>query len=85
MTYISPLDVFSVMHTINMIIMALFGGTGTVFGPVIGAFVLSMANEVIGSKLLYTYLMMLGMILLVVVIFLPRGMIGLISRKRIRR
>jgi branched-chain amino acid transport system permease protein len=85
MTYISPLDVFSVMHTINMIIMALFGGTGTVFGPVIGAFVLSMANEVIGSKLLYTYLMMLGMILLVVVIFLPRGMIGLISRKRIGR
>lgn len=85
LTYISPLDVFSVMHTINMIIMALFGGMGTVFGPVIGAFVLSMANEVIGSKLLYTYLMMLGMILLVVVIFLPRGMIGLISRKRIRR
>ena len=85
LTYISPLDVFSVMHTINMIIMALFGGIGTVFGPVIGAFVLSMANEVIGSKLLYTYLMMLGMILLVVVIFLPRGMIGLISWKRIRR
>ena len=85
LTYISPLDVFSVIHTINMIIMALFGGTGTVFGPVIGAFVLSIANEVIGSRLLYTWLLMLGIILLVVVVFLPRGMIGLVSLKRHKR
>ncbi len=28
LTYISPLDVFSVIHTIHMIIMALFGGIG---------------------------------------------------------
>jgi branched-chain amino acid transport system permease protein len=85
LTYISPLDVFNVIHTINMIIMALFGGSGTVFGPVIGAFVLTIANEVIGSRLLYTWLLMLGMILLVVVVFLPRGMIGLISLKRLKR
>jgi branched-chain amino acid transport system permease protein len=84
-TYISPLDVFSVIHTINMIIMALFGGTGTVFGPVVGAFVLSVANEVIGSRLLYTWLLMLGVILLVVVVFLPRGIIGSISLKRFKR
>ena len=85
LTYISPLDVFSVIHTINMIIMALFGGTGTVFGPVLGAFVLSIANEVIGSRLLYTWLLMLGIILLVVVVFLPRGMIGLASLRRHKR
>ena len=85
LTYISPLDVFSVLHTINMIIMALFGGTGTVFGPVVGAFVLSVANEVIGSRLLYTWLLMLGVILLVVVVFLPRGIIGSISLKRFKR
>ena len=89
LTYISPLDVFSVLHTINMIIMALFGGTGTVFGPVVGAIVLSIANEVIGSRLLYTWLLMLGVILLVVVVFLPRGILGSISRpsllKRFKR
>ena len=79
LTYISPLDVFSVTHTIHMIIMALFGGIGTVFGPVMGAVVLSLANEIIGAKLLYTYLLMLGVILLVVVIFLPSGFIGLLS------
>ena len=85
LTYISPLDVFSVIHTIHMIVMALFGGIGTVFGPVLGACVISLANELIGAKLLYTYLLMLGAILLVVVLFLPQGLIGLISLKRSRR
>jgi branched-chain amino acid transport system permease protein len=85
LTYISPLDVFSVIHTIHMIVMALFGGIGTVFGPVLGACVISLANELIGAKLLYTYLIMLGAILLIVVLFFPRGIIGLISLKRSRR
>jgi branched-chain amino acid transport system permease protein len=85
LTYISPNDVFSVIHTIQMIIMALFGGTGTVFGPVLGAALLSITNEVIGAKLLYTYLLMLGFIILFVIIFLPRGIVGLISLKRTKK
>ena len=85
LTYISPNDVFSVIHTIQMIIMALFGGTGTVFGPVLGAAVLSITNEVIGAKLLYTYLLMLGFIILFVIIFLPGGIVGLISLKRTKK
>jgi branched-chain amino acid transport system permease protein len=68
-----------------MIIMALFGGIGTVFGPVLGAVVISLANETIGARLLYTYLLMLGVILLVVVIFLPGGFIGLLSFRRFRK
>ncbi len=85
LTYISPIDVFNVIHTIHMIVMTLFGGIGTVFGPVLGASVISLANELIGARLLYTYLLMLGAILLVVVLFLPRGVIGLISLKRFNR
>ncbi len=82
LTYISPLDVFNVIHTIHMIVMALLGGIGTVFGPVLGACVISLANELVGARLLYTYLLLLGAILLVVVLFFPRGVIGLITPKR---
>lgn len=85
LTYISPTDVFSVIHTIQMIIMALFGGIGTVFGPVMGAVLLSITNEVIGAKLLYTYLLMLGIIIICVIIFLPNGIVGLISLKRSKK
>jgi branched-chain amino acid transport system permease protein len=68
-----------------MIIMALFGGTGTVFGPVLGAALLSITNEVIGAKLLYTYLLMLGFIILFVIIFLPRGIVSLLSLRWFKR
>ena len=85
LTYISPNDVFSVIHTIQMIIMSLFGGTGSVFGPVLGAVLLSITNEVIGARLLYTYLLMLGFIILFVIIFLPRGIVGLISFTRAKK
>jgi branched-chain amino acid transport system permease protein len=85
LTYISPNDVFSVIHTIQMIIMALLGGVGTVFGPVFGATLLSLANEVIGAKLLYTYLLILGIMILIVIIFLPRGVVSLISLKRFKK
>ncbi|MBP1714749.1 MAG: inner-rane translocator, partial [Deltaproteobacteria bacterium] len=37
LTYIIPDDVFNVMRTIQMVIMTLLGGMGTVWGPVIGA------------------------------------------------
>jgi ABC-type branched-subunit amino acid transport system permease subunit len=47
--------------------------------------VLSLANETLGARLLYTYLLMLGVILLVVVIFLPSGFIGLLSFRRFRK
>ncbi len=85
LTYISPGDVFDVTHTIHMIVMALFGGMGTVFGPVIGAASLSLANEIIGAKLTYTYFLMLGVILLIVVIAAPRGIIGLLPGRRRRK
>jgi branched-chain amino acid transport system permease protein len=85
LTYMSPNDVFSVVHTIQMIIMSLVGGTGTVFGPVFGATLISLANEVIAKDFLYTYLLMLGILLLIVVVVFPRGIEGLIHFKRSKR
>ncbi len=78
LTYISPLDVFNVTQTIHMIIMTLLGGMGTASGPVVGAVVLGIANEVLGARFLYTYLLILGIILLVIVIGFPRGISGLL-------
>jgi branched-chain amino acid transport system permease protein len=38
--YIEPVSVFPLITTVTMIVMALFGGKGTVWGPVLGAVVL---------------------------------------------
>ena len=37
LTYITPHMVFDVLITIQMVVMALLGGMGTVLGPVVGA------------------------------------------------
>ncbi|MBP1719052.1 MAG: inner-rane translocator, partial [Deltaproteobacteria bacterium] len=50
LTYIIPDDVFNVMRTIQMVIMTLLGGMGTVWGPVIGAGFLTLVAEFLGAK-----------------------------------
>ncbi len=85
LSYISPADVFNITHTIYMIIMALLGGMGTVSGPVLGAVLLSLANEVLAAEFLYTYFLLLGILLLAVIFFLPRGVGGLFFGNRMQR
>lgn len=84
LSYISPGDVFNISHTIYMIIMALLGGMGTVFGPVLGAVLLSIANEVLAAEFLYTYFLLLGFLLLAIILFLPGGIGGWFSRRGVR-
>src|SRR5438046_3839720 len=43
--YIEPISVFPLATTITMIVMVLFGGKGTVWGPVLGAVVLFVAQD----------------------------------------
>ena len=49
-TYLDPGSAFDVALNVKMIIMAVFGGPGTIFGPVLGAFVLSAISEILAAK-----------------------------------
>jgi branched-chain amino acid transport system permease protein len=82
LTYIIPDDVFNVLRTIQMVIMTLLGGMGTVWGPVIGAGFLTLAGEFLGARFVYDYLTILGVVIVVVILFLPRGVMSLAKRKR---
>ena len=48
-TFIDPASAFDLTLNVRMVIMAMFGGPGTVFGPVVGAFVLSAVYELLAS------------------------------------
>jgi len=82
LTYIIPDDVFNVMRTIQMVIMALLGGMGTVLGPVIGASFLTLIAEYLGAKFVYDYLIFVGAIIVIVILLLPRGIMGTIMKRR---
>jgi branched-chain amino acid transport system permease protein len=79
--YIEPLSVFPLATTITMIVMTLFGGKGTVWGPVLGAVVLFVAQELVWARYPYIHPLLFGAIIVAVVLAMPRGILGLLQMK----
>ncbi len=82
LTYIIPDDVFNVMRTIQMVIMALLGGMGTVWGPFIGGSFLTLVAEYLGAKFVYDYLILVGAVIILVILLMPNGVMGEIRRRK---
>jgi branched-chain amino acid transport system permease protein len=78
-TYITPADVFNVKKTVDMVIMTLLGGMGTILGPIVGAFFLKIVQEILGARFVEYYLIMVGIIIIVIILIMPRGIIGTIK------
>jgi branched-chain amino acid transport system permease protein len=85
LTYITPHMVFDVLITIQMVVMSLLGGIGTVFGPVVGASFLTIVYELLHRDFPYTYTIIVGFIIVVVVLLMPKGIIGTLQTKRVIR
>ena len=77
--YIEPISVFPLAITVTMIVMALFGGKGTVWGPVLGAVVLFVVQEVVWARYPYVHPLLFGAIIVAVVLLMPRGILGLLQ------
>jgi branched-chain amino acid transport system permease protein len=77
--YIEPISVFPLATTITMIVMVLFGGKGTVWGPVLGAVVLFVAQEVVWARYPYVHPLLFGAIIVAVVLLMPRGVLGILQ------
>jgi branched-chain amino acid transport system permease protein len=85
MYYIDPGIAFGTDTTIEMIVRPMVGGVGTVFGPLIGSAVLETVSEVMRTFLgdfKGAHIMVYGAILIVVMIFFPYGIMGLINKKK---
>jgi branched-chain amino acid transport system permease protein len=81
-TFIDPEGVFKVNTTIQMIIMAVFGGAGTVAGPLLGALVLSSVSELLSTQLVSLAELVNGLIVILVVLFMPRGLAEVIRKRQ---
>jgi branched-chain amino acid transport system permease protein len=77
-TFIEPAQAFDLTLNVRMVIMAMFGGPGTVFGPVLGAFVLSAVYEVLASWISTAAALLFGVVIVLLIIFTPRGLADLI-------
>jgi ABC-type branched-subunit amino acid transport system permease subunit len=88
-THISPVFAFDIVIGVDMILMTMLGGLGTLWGPVLGAFILVPASDLILFQFGATaiHLAIFGGLMLVVIVFLPRGILPtvqdwLASRRR---
>lgn len=81
-SYTNPSSAFDPALNIQMIVMVMFGGTGTVWGPVLGASILMLLRELLWAQFPALHLAMLGVMLLAVVLFLPGGIMSVFTRKK---
>jgi len=81
-TYLDPTSAFDITLNVKMIIMAVFGGPGTIFGPVLGAFVLSAISEVLATKVTSLAGIFFGLVIVAAIVFMPRGLADLVRRFR---
>ncbi len=88
LTFIDPRGMFSILISVQLILSLLIGGKSTLWGPVLGAFIIEPLNEIAnndfggGNSRLFLF----GGLLVIVVIFLPKGVLpgleSLLQRRR---
>ena len=82
--FIKPEPVFSVLVTVKMIVMGVFGGIGSLFGPLIGAATIEIISEFLSNYFLVAHTLFFGTIIIIAILFFPKGLADMFSgRKKI--
>lgn len=76
-TYIDPATVFNPFIGFQTVLIALIGGAATLWGPLLAAVVFSLLAETLRLQLPHVYLMTLGLLLILCVLYLPGGLASL--------
>ncbi len=84
-TYIDPSIAFNPLFSFMPVLMAIFGGIGSITGQIIGAAVLTLLADLLLTEFPYYYMLIYGIILVVVILFLPGGIVGLWDSMKKRR
>jgi branched-chain amino acid transport system permease protein len=81
-TYIDPGIAFDVRYSFLPVLMAIFGGMGQLYGPVIGAIIFAYLQEILITRFSELYMLIFGVVLVVAILYLPDGLVGLIQKWR---
>jgi branched-chain amino acid transport system permease protein len=85
LTYVDPDGAFNALMSFNPALMAIFGGMGNFYGPILGAVIFSYIQEVLSTANWFNigwgdfYKIIFGVILVATILFLPNGLMGLIQ------
>jgi branched-chain amino acid transport system permease protein len=79
-TYIDPRIAFNPLLSFMPALMAIFGGMGQLYGPIIGAAIFTYLEEFLITRFPYYYMLIFGIIMVVAILYLPDGLVGLIQK-----
>jgi ABC-type branched-subunit amino acid transport system ATPase component/ABC-type branched-subunit amino acid transport system permease subunit len=90
LTFIDPLGMFAILISVQIILTLLVGGKATLWGPVLGAFLIEPLNETVNNGLGTlgggnARLFLFGGLLMAVVVFLPNGILPSLAAFLFRR
>ena len=90
--YVDPATICGSTMALNLALITIIGGSGTILGPTIGAVLVIPVTEILrsnlGDKLSGLHLFIYGILLIVMIIYMPKGIIsipGIIKRKRMAK
>jgi branched-chain amino acid transport system permease protein len=84
-TYIDPLSVFNPFIGFQTVLIAMVGGAHTILGPIASSVLFSLLTEFLRLQFPYLFLILLGFLLILLVLYLPGGLASLFDRWRWRK
>jgi len=81
-TYIDPGSAFNINYSFFPVMMAIFGGMTNLYGQVAGAAVFAFLEDFLTTRFPIFYMLIFGAVMVLVITFLPDGLIGLVQRWR---
>jgi branched-chain amino acid transport system permease protein len=82
-SYIDPGSVFAVAISVRTIASAMFGGAGTVFGPVVGALLLNLLAEVLWVRFPFFHPVLFGGLIILILLVMPGGILAVLQKRGI--
>jgi branched-chain amino acid transport system permease protein len=78
---IDPYVAFDFSYNVLLVVIAIFGGAGTVAGPIVGAIILGGLSEWLRGVFVQYHLLGFGLVIVLIVIFAPQGVVDLFQRR----
>lgn len=82
LAYIEPAQVFEIATSVRMYIQHVFGGAGTVLGPLLGAGIIELISETVWARFTELHYLILGILVVIVTLFFPNGLMQYLRNLR---
>ncbi|NLT12848.1 MAG: branched-chain amino acid ABC transporter permease [Clostridiales bacterium] len=79
MISVKPEIAFNVLESFLPVLMVIFGGTGSLLGPVVGAVIFSVLKEQLITKWPKWYMIIFGTVMILAILLLPKGIVGAVK------